>query len=115
MLDSKNIFIAVSAHARNVTWRRESPDTEWQYVGDSRELDREVLQARIDRALVSDALFLVIDRHRSRSIARSSAAEEVIRELRDFDVLLCDYTFEHFLQFDRIGVSREGVRRSPKI
>jgi hypothetical protein len=112
MLDSKNIYIAASANARKVSWRHEQADTEWQYVGTSEEIDEKILQARIEGLFVENSLFLVIDRHRSRNIERGSAAEEVIRELRNSDVMLCNHEFEHFLEFNQIGVVREGRRAS---
>jgi hypothetical protein len=111
-MDAKNIYIAAQAMKRKVKWERQSTDSEWAYVGEPSELTLELVQNRIDGHFSDDTLFVVTDRHASKSVPRIGASAAVLATLEVGDAILCDVTFNRFMVFSKIGVFSQGRVRS---
>lgn len=108
-MDSKNIYIACIAMMQKAEWETVKEGNEWRFVGEGQDFLLAEAQERINKFFSGDRIFFVLDRHKSREIAKGTAAEEVKNSLQGATITLCEKDFRKFMTFHYIGVARQGV------
>lgn len=108
-MDSKNIYIACIAMMQKTEWEKVKEGNDWRFVGEGQDFLLEETQERINKFFSGDRIFFVLDRHKSKEIAKAMAAEEVKNSLRGDTITLCEKDFRKFMTFHYIGVVRQGV------
>jgi len=97
---------------RKAEWEKLQEDNEWQFVGEGNDFLLFEAQERINNFFLGERIYFVLDRRRSREIARASAAKEIRENLNNNAITLCQIDFKRFMLFHHIGVLRQGVFNS---
>lgn len=111
-MDSKNIYIGCTAMMRKAEWEKLGDGNEWQCVGEGSDFLLQEVQKRVNEFFSGDSIFFVLDRHKSKEIAKEIAAAEVKDHLQHNAITLCEKDFKKFMMFHNIGVVRQGVFNS---
>ena len=94
---------------RKAEWEHMKDGNEWQFVGEGKDFLLELVQKHVNEFFLGEYVFFVLDRHKSKEIAKADAAEEVKSNLQNETITLCEKDFKKFMMFHYVGVVRQGV------
>jgi hypothetical protein len=109
-MDSKNIYIACQHNLRNIIWDK-SDDTEWTYIGLESEFNEQNFFKMISEFFKEENVYSVIDRHNAFEIKSHAAIPEILRFLKENNVILSSKDFTRMIEISKIGVARKGKKK----
>jgi hypothetical protein len=108
-MDSKNLFIKSNTYFRLVTWQKQDGE-EWSYIGTERDFDL-VRASKLISVLEGEQIYFVTDRHESKLVEKRDLLGSLKDKVVAGNFILWDLSFEAVVEFNRIGVVRQGYRR----
>jgi hypothetical protein len=109
-MDAKNIFIAIQHAAMKAQWIK-SGESEWIYIGEKGNFDREQAQKEIDEFFSEKVLYMSVDRHIGHEVTKDKAAWNIQKHLEN-GVFLANQRFKKVMVFSNIGTFRRGCAAS---
>ncbi|MBO9615125.1 MAG: hypothetical protein J7619_20640 [Dyadobacter sp.] len=107
-MDSKNLFIKSSTYFRLITWQRQNGE-EWIYIGTETDFDS-ARAADLVSVLEGDEIYFVTDRHESKRVVKEDLIGSLRERIAVGNFILWDLSFDAVVEFNRIGVARQGLR-----
>ena len=109
-MDSINIYESAKTYIQSVTWiiQKNSNDSEWIFIGTQNNL--EDITKNIQDFLVSDQLYIVINRRESFKTDKKLINDNIKPLIGNVDFSIWNFQFDTVIEFNKIGIYRVGKR-----
>jgi predicted secreted acid phosphatase len=107
-MDPKNLFIKSSTYYRLVNWQKQDGE-EWSYVGADSDFDLARASEFIS-VLKGEQIYFVTNRSESKLVNKENLLTCLKDRVLDGNFILWDLSFEVIVEFNRIGIARQGRR-----
>ena len=111
-MDSKNIYIVACSKLDTVQWEKEDgAESEYRYIGTGNEFRKELARKVLSSHFENDDLYIVTDRHQSKTISKVEAVEALKESTLSSGAIIVDFDFRYFFMVNNVGSYRIGVKR----
>jgi hypothetical protein len=107
-LEPALIYAASDSLKHKVSWLNVSTETEWIYFGAELEVNKLLVVKNATDYFKDSSLFIVTNRKESMAINKNDLLKSIDNILGFRDFLIWDSRFKRVMEFNHIGVMRQG-------
>lgn len=107
-MDSKLIYSASEGIKYKIIWVKKTPDSEWIYIGEKNNLNKQILRDTINEYFDDTTLLIAVNRKDSIHINKIDVFERIEKIIGIQDFKIWDIKFNRVIEFNKIGVMRLG-------
>ncbi len=106
-MDTRIIYEASETMKLKANWDKFG-ESEWIHFGTGSKVNIELVNKSIDQFFVDNILYLATTRKESIEISKNDIKESIISLLGKSDFFIWDAQFQKVIEFNKIGVYRQG-------
>ena len=91
-----------------------SGESEWVHFGTGNDVNIKMVANIIDQFFIDTNLYLVTNRKESSEINKNEIQESILSLLGTKDFIIWDKKFERVIEFNHIGICRQGQAKLEK-